>query len=344
MEDLHEIALEENRQREILIEQKRQEIDAVRRQLGQYNSVYAKFQNFGDGLKLFTDKNVGVTGRLVMLSGFVMQAGQALMSLRDKIYELQAKLGTTFDTAISAGAGALMNVVSSYFGEGPQLGFQDTINAINAYQQEFGTLLTAGAAKDFAQTAKKFGTDFGTLAKAQRSFLGAGGISGQATIQREFVTQFRAAGLTANQALVFAANNANLVAIAGVKYADSLARAAANATRIGVSLDKTEQFADNIVGDFEGALERFSELRAMGVDVDFNRIAGIAATGTPEEIVNELSREFGGNRRLLEEVQRNRFLKVAIEKDLGLSIADVKKLAGMGGETVPTEKNSRRKN
>ena len=69
-----------------------------------------------------------------------------------------------------------------------------------------------------------------------------------------FVTQFRNAGLTAAQALQFAATNANLVAIAGVKYADALARAAANAQRVGVSLDKTEQFADNLVGDFEGTI------------------------------------------------------------------------------------------
>jgi hypothetical protein len=204
-------------------------------------------------------------------------------------------------------------------------------------------LLSRGAAADIAKGAKQFGTDINTFVRAQRAFLvGPTGLGNQAKLQQQFITQFRAAGLTANQALTFAANNANLVAIAGVKYADALARAAANATKIGVSLDKTEQFADTLVGDFEGGLERISELRAMGVEVDFNELARVAGTGTPEEVFNELSRQLGGNNALLEEVQRNRFLKVAIERDLGLNIADVQRLAaGPGGlpgeETKPEE-------
>jgi hypothetical protein len=65
----------------------------------------------------------------------------------------------------------------------------------------------------------------------------------------------------------------------------------------------------------------------MGVEVDFNRLAAVAGTGTPDEVFGELSRQLGGNKSLLEEIQRNRFLKVAIEKDLGLSIADVTRMA-----------------
>ena len=80
----------------------------------------------------------------------------------------------------------------------------------------------------------------------------------------------------------------------------------------------------------------------MGVEVDFNRLAGVAATGTPEEIVKELSNQFGGNKASLEEVQRNRFLKVAIERDLGLSIADVKKLA-LGPGAVPEAQTTQEK-
>jgi uncharacterized coiled-coil protein SlyX len=272
----------------------------------------------------------------------LMRVGEALMQFRDAIYKTQAKLGVTFDTSINALAGAYTNVITSYFSKGPQLNVEDTINAINAYQKEFGTILTRGAAKDFAQTAKKFGTDMDTLAKAQRSFLGAGGFANQAKVQQQFITQFKNAGLTANQALAFAANNANLVAIAGVKYADALSRAAANATRIGVSLDKTEQFADTLVGDFEGALERFSELRAMGVEVDFNKLAQVAGTGSPEQVQKELAAQFGGNQQLLNELQRNRFLKVSLERDLGLDIAEITRLA-KGEGAVPVEKTQEEK-
>ena len=279
----------------------------------------------------------------LMLGEALMQAGGALLSLRNKIYNVQRELGTTFQTAGGAFFGDLFQVAASYFREGPALAFGETRNAISAFQKEFGTILTTGEAGKLAQQAKAFGTGAEVYFKAQRAFLGAGGIAGAAVTQQKFITQFRAAGLTANQALTFAANSANLVAIAGVKYADSLARAAANATKIGVSLNNTEAFADNFVSDFEGALERMSELSALGFDLDFSKLAKAAGTGTPEEVQQELSRQFGGNQQLLKELQSNRFLKVALERDLGLDIAEITRLA-MGGAGTPAAQTAQEKN
>lgn len=305
------------------------------------NTLASKMQ---DSIKMLDKFNASTpAGKMLYLGQAMTNAGKALTEFRDKLYNLQAKLGTTFNTAIDTGAGALVNTITSVFSKGPSLSFQDTIDAVNAYQKEFGTLLTRGAAQDVAKGSKQFGTDINTFVRAQRAFLvGPNSVANQAKIQNSFVKEFRAAGLTANQSLKFAAENANLIAIAGDKYADSLARAAANATKIGVSLNKTEQFADNLVGDFEGALERFSELRAMGVEVDFNELARIAGTGTPEEVFNELSRQLGGNNKLLDELQGNRFLKVALEKDLGLNIDEIRRLAagksGLPGEETKPEK------
>ncbi len=107
-------------------------------------------------------------------------------------------------------------------------------------------------------------------------------------------------------------------------------------------MDRTEALADGIVGNFEGALERFSELRAMGVEVDFNRLAAVAGTGTPEELVRELQGQLGGNKALLEELQRNRFLKVALEQDLGLNVDEITRLAA-GEGAVATEKTEAEK-
>lgn len=261
--------------------------------------------------------------KLKSLSDTLTQVGQALIQLREKIYSLQQELGTTFGTAISVGAGALVNRVTSFFSGGPILSFQETIDTVNAFQKEFGGILTRGEAQKIAQASKSLGVSADIFLKAQRNFLVVGGN----VTKNTFIGQFRAAGLTAANALQFAAQNANLVAIAGAKYANELARAAANAQRIGVGLDKTEALADGIVGDFEGALERFSELRAMGVEVDFNKLAAVAGTGTPQEVLSELQGQLGGNQKLLEELQRNRFLKVALERDLGLNVEDITKLA-----------------
>jgi hypothetical protein len=310
-----------------------------------FNSLASKITQSVQTLDKFNTsvKAGNTTATMLYMGQALSSAGRSLIDLRDKIYQLQNQLGTTFATAVDSGTAAFTNQITSLFTAGPALSFKDSIDAINAFQKEFGTLLTRGAAADIAKSAKQFGTDVGVFVRAQRAFLvGPNSLANQAKLQQQFITQFRAAGLTANQALTFAANNANLVAIAGVKYADSLARAAANATKIGVSLEKTEGFADTLVGDFEGGLERISELRAMGVEVDFNELARIAGTGTPEEVFNELSRQLGGNNALLDQVQRNRFLKVAIERDLGLSIADVRRLAAgpgalPGEETKPEE-------
>ena len=297
----------------------------------EFNRLSNKFSQLNDKLNKF-NKGINFSGAGALIVGeLFMKAGTALTNLRDRIYRLQFELGTTFMSAITAGTSAIQNQIISFFSAGPVLSFQDTIDTINAFQKEFGGLLTTDAARRIAQESKELGVSAEVYLKAQRAFLVVGGD----ITRTAFVTQFRNAGLTAAQALQFAATNANLVAIAGVKYADALARAAANAQRVGVSLDKTEQFADNLVGDFEGALERFSELRAMGVEVDFSRLAQVAATGTPEEVFGELSKEMGGNRALLENIQKNRFLKVAIEKDLGLSIADVTRLAAGGAAKAP---------
>jgi hypothetical protein len=261
------------------------------------------------------------------------KVGEALIQLREKIFSIQQELGTTFGTAINVAAGALVNRVTSFFSSGPLLSFQESIDAVNAFQKEFGGLLTRGEAQRIAQASKLLGVSAETFVKAQRSFLLVGGD----VTKNTFIGQFRAAGLTAANALKFAAENANLVAIAGSKYANELARAAANAQRIGIGLDRTEALADGIVGDFEGALERFSELRAMGVEVDFNRLAAVAGTGTPQEVLSELQGQLGGNQNLLNELQRNRFLKVSLERDLGLNVAEITRLAGGEAAKSPEE-------
>lgn len=320
--------------------QKKLQEEIEKRNVLQFNRLGRVTLQTQDTLKLFNSKIPGA--KMVVIGELLMQLGDALSKFREAIYKTQEKLGTTFATATDKLVGSYAEAIKSYFTSGPKVSQDEIIDSIKAFQTEFGRTLTSAEARRFAQTAKGFGTDILVFQRAQRAFLGAGGLAGQAATQQTFITQFRAAGLTANQALKFAADNANLIAIAGTKYANELARAAANAARIGVGLDKTEQLADSLVGDFEGALERFSELRAMGVEVDFNRLAAVAGTGTPEEIVKELSSQFGGNKALLEEVQRNRFLKVAIERDLGLSISDVKRLAGVAGE--PAVQTTQEKN
>jgi hypothetical protein len=281
-------------------------------------------------------KAKGATQKVIAgLSG----AAGAFTSLRAAAEETQKKLGTTLGTATTQLAQAQLEAIKSISTPGAKVSADEIIDATAAFKEEFGTILDPGEARKIAQEAKALGVSAASFVQARRSFLATGDV---ARTQSIFTQTFVRAGLTQAQAFEFAAKNANLVAIAGTKYADALARAAANATRIGVSLSATERFADTLVGNFEGALENFAELSAMGFNIDFNKLAQVAGTGTPEEVQKELAAQFGGNQQLLNELQRNRFLKVSLERDLGLDIGEITRLA-KGEGAVPIEKTQAEK-
>ena len=277
-------------------------------------------------------------GRQKFIAGLSGVAG-AFTSLRAAAEETQKKLGTTLGTAATQLAQAQLEAIKSISTPGAKVSADEIIDATAAFKEEFGTILDPGEARKIAQEAKALGVSAASFVQARRSFLATGDV---ARTQSIFTQTFVRAGLTQAQAFEFAAKNANLVAIAGTKYADALARAAANATRIGVSLSATERFADTLVGNFEGALENFAELSAMGFNIDFNKLAQVAGTGTPEEVQKELAAQFGGNQQLLNELQRNRFLKVSLERDLGLDIGEITRLA-KGEEALPAEKTQEEK-
>jgi hypothetical protein len=287
---------------------------------------------------IVTDIASAKGGMQKVITGLSGVAG-AFTSLRAAAEETQKKLGTTLGTAAAQLAQAQLEAIKSITTPGAKVSADEIIDATAAFKEEFGTILDPGEARKIAQEAKALGVSAASFVQARRSFLATGDV---ARTQSIFTQTFVRAGLTQAQAFEFAAKNANLVAIAGVKYADALARAAANATRIGVSLSATERFADTLVGNFEGALENFAELSAMGFNVDFNRIAQVAGTGTPEEVQKELAAQFGGNQQLLNELQRNRFLKVSLERDLGLDIGEITRLA-KGEGALPVEKTQAEK-
>ena len=306
---LEEFAEKLTRIREEELEKYRKKIIDGTKSIGDSNKTAANKilleTKYGKGLQSLTDKfkkleipipnfinSFGkMSGTFMMLAEAAYSFITTSLDYVENIYSIQRRLGVAAGTAVDQLIASRTLALKTLVTPGPILSPEEVLNVQKAFMQEFGRMLSPEDQLKITQAAKLFGTSADVYIKAQRSFLGAGGPAAANVTQQRFISQFRAAGLTANQALIFAAENANLVAIAGSKYADALARAAANAQRIGVSLSKTEQFADNLVSDFEGGLERFSELRAMGVEVDFNRLAQVAAMGTPEEVFTELSRE-----------------------------------------------------
>lgn len=275
-------------------------------------------------------KTNAVVQALDMAAEALKKFADGMRKVLDEIYAIAAKLEVQMGTAGRAMIGSRFQSATSAFTRDVIVSQEEVLDATKAFKDEFGTILSSRAAGDLAEASKLLGISANVMVKAERAFLAAGG----EITKSKFTSEFVRAGLTASSALKFAANNANLVAIAGEKYSGSLARAAAQAEKIGVALSKTSGFFDGIVDDFEGALERASELRAMGFEYDFNEIARVAGTGTEEERQQALVGMFKQNQSLLEDVQRNAFLRRSIEKDTGFSIAEAIRLA-KGEEALP---------
>ena len=278
------------------------------------------------------------TGTMLQKLGMFVDAvavlSGAAVRLLDSVYETQRLIGVELGTAVRQYAGALIESAKSFITAGPRVSAKEVLDATAAFTKEFGTILDPREAGRIAREAKNFGVTGAELVKAKRAFLSTGA---EDLTRNKVITEFKNAGLTAAQAIRFAADNANLVAIAGVKYADALARAAANATKIGVSLSSTERFADTIVGNFEGALMGFTEAAAMGIKLNASEIFRVAATGGPEAVQRELASQLGGNQALLRELQTNRFLKLSLQEALpGLDINEIIKLSG-GTAQQPAE-------
>ena len=281
-------------------------LDRSTKQLERSLGIGPVFSTIGDTLRDMKDMDTKGQKFAVALAAI---AG-ALNEFRETLEKTQKQIGTTLGTAFDQVIGAQVNAVKSIFIPGARVNAQEIIDATTAFTNEFGTILSPDAARGIAQEAKALGVSADIFVKARRQFLTVGEVT---RIQSLYTSTFVNAGLRQAQAFEFAAQNANLVAIAGDKYAVSLAKAAANATKIGVSLDKTTNFFDNILDNFEGALETASELRALGIKIDFSDMARIAATGTPEEQQVALANLFRENRVALDNLQRQGFLRRSIE-------------------------------
>jgi hypothetical protein len=270
------------------------------------------------------------------ISETVNKFAKPLMGFVDKIYETQQTVGVEMGSASRIYGNALLSRAKSLVGltDGPILETKEIIDATKAFKTEFGTILDPAEATRIAGEAKNLGVSSDEYIKAKRAFLGTG--ANENTIRQNAIQQFKNAGLAAADAIKFAAENANLLAVAGEKYSDSLFRAAAEAKKIGVNLSDVEKFANNIVGDFEGSLEKFSELSAMGIDLDFNQIAAVSATGTDEEILNTLKQQLQQSGIRGEELQTNRQLRLALTQATGLDESTIMRLSGQAA--APKEK------
>jgi len=115
-----------------------------------------------------------------------------------------------------------------------------------------------------------------------------GDLRGAQSQQERFIKVFTKQGMTSKDAMEFIGKNSELLARSGIRFQQSMAKAAGEAKKIGVDLSKVNQVGDNIIGNFEGFLESMAELGAMGFNFDATRLAEVAERGDTGALFDEL--------------------------------------------------------
>ena len=287
-------------------------------------------ENYASALRVRTAEIRNM--KLTAMADAVSMAAGAFSGLTSAVRKIQQQFGVSADQAASLGFNNLRTSLTSYIdaltGAGPVATIQQIAATQEAFQEQFGGILDPEAAKRLTQEAIKMGVTSQQMAAARRVFMTQTmGNLGQATSQvNKFIGEFKAKGLTAKDAMMAIAQNSELLARNGTRFATAFARAAADAKKIGVDLGKIDQVGDNIIDNFEGFLESQAELGAMGFGFDTSRLAQIAETGDTGALMNELRSQLAMTGKDLTKLRRSE--QLALSQAFGIPIAELQRLAG----------------
>jgi hypothetical protein len=268
----------------------------------------------------------------------------AANSLTDGMQKLVSTINKTQEQfGLAAGQAANLkvdNIVSSFnsyvesakslFSGKPEFGVSaEMIEGVQAaYQNEFGGILTADAAKDLAMQARTMGVTAEQLTKARRVFTtqSLGNVAEAKKSQDKFIAEFAKKGLTSKDAMQAISQYSELLARNGTRFAQSFTRAAADAKKIGIDLNKVSQFGDSLINNFEGFLEGTATLGAMGFNLDSNRLAQISETGSDADLYNELKSQLASTGKDITKLRRSERLE--LESMFGMTIGEMQRMAG----------------
>jgi hypothetical protein len=202
------------------------------------------------------------------------------------------------------------------------------------FRAQFGGIIKPEDARLLAEEAVRLGLTTSELGKARRVFATQtmGDITSAIEQQEKFISQFEARGLTAKDAMEFIGSNSELLARSGVRFQESMSRAAAEAKRIGVDLSKANQVGDNIIGNFGGFLDSMAELGAMGFGFDAFRLAQVAEMGDTSALFDELRSQLAMTGKDLTNLRRSE--QLSLSSAFGMSIEDFQRMAGTLEEPV----------
>jgi hypothetical protein len=261
------------------------------------------------------------------VAGILEAVANSLSELIQTIRKTQQAFGIAAGQATKMQAGAAIESFQSVFSAGPMVGREEVIGAQSSFQSEFGGVISSDAAGKIAQQAKELGVTTDALADARRVFMTSsmGNLDEAKSQQDQLMATFREQGLTNKDALDSIRQNSELFARNGNRFAQSFAKAAAEAKKIGVDLGKIDQIGDNIIGDFEGFLEKTAELGAMGFNIDAQRLGEISETGDTGALMTELRSQLASTGKDITQLRRSE--QLSLSSAFGIPMAELQRLA-----------------
>lgn len=265
--------------------------------------------------------------RNALIAAAVGLLDRTIISFANLRQQTGATIGQTLGLARVAGAGA-----REALGRGIILSPREAAETVAALAQHTETLsqVTGMAVANAAELQQRFGLSADEAARLVGHLQVTPGYTGEMTAHMiKFADNLaQAMDLSPAKVMQEMARNASIFAQHGASAAESLTRAAAEAVRMGTSLEAVEGFADRLVGDIDGTIEGFMRLRTLGIDIgDPLSLMQLAEAGDTGELGRQLAQRLEAQGMELSIQSLGRVRARALEGVLGFSIDELARMA-----------------
>ena len=270
-------------------------------------------------------KSKALTSLLGTIAGVLDRFANTIAAFDKLLRDNMKQLGTSYGSSLRIISERFVTSIKSMFSKNVFLPTEDIKKMQESFGSAFGGILSTSAAGAFMTAAKMLNIAPEQYVAALRPLAGITGSIGKAQDKlKTIASTFIASGLKGNDAAKFIAENSEILARNGDRFAAGLTRAAIEAQKAGYSLQGIEGFGDRLVSDFEGTLTDFTALAAMGIDFDIQKLTEASLSGNTEDLKNALQSEF--QRLNIDPNNMNRAVRIQLETAMKQPLSEILKI------------------
>ena len=291
------------------------------------------FRGIIPAVRAFGSALMTATGGLTLLLGLLAAAAVAMVGLATKARDYAKEQGLAFKQSVAL-QGSIMKANALLIGTG-----QDASAIAGELIKTFGTLesVNANNIKQIGQLATRFGVATNDLISFQKGFMDLTGASRDAANDavRAIGRLAQAEGVAAGQVLSDIASNMEAFARFSSMGAESMAKAAIEARKVGLNLSAVTGAAEKLL-DFESSISAEFEAQVLtGKNLNLEEARRAALAGDFEKVTSELQKNVGdlGNIQSMNVIERD-----SIAKALGITAQELTALSR--GEQIEQKKST----